>query len=271
MTNDERGASAVRSSEPWHTMNRLVHESRRTRAHLTQRPGSVPGALRRSPLEPGEGDHRLGRAAAGAWTSLDAALERRRATRLYAATPVDQAALAEMLRAATAGDRRDWSSEQDADLDLRFSVVAWRVSGLGPAVYHYVPAHHALRLAAEAPQAVQDREALFLQAEFAEAPFVVLISGNLAAACARHGGWGHRQLLVRAGMAGQRLWLTAAGLGLAGTVFAGFIGHAARGLVELDGYRHAGLLAFAAGHPLSPSRIGPPDHLPQAQAAPETE
>ncbi|HYE73791.1 MAG TPA: hypothetical protein VEF04_10680, partial [Blastocatellia bacterium] len=73
-------------------------------------------------------------------------------------------------------------------------------------------------------------------------------TGNLAAACARYGSWGHRQLLLRTGAAGQRLWLSSIGVGLAGTVFAGFLPRAANRFAGLDGYLQASLLAFAVGN-----------------------
>ena len=146
-------------------------------------------------------------------------------------------------------DAQDWTLENEAGNPLDFYLVAWRVKDLEPNVYRYDPVKHVLLEVGAAPQEKAQRETLFLQTEFAEAPLIILIAGNLAAACARHGSWGHRQLLLRAGSAGQALWLASVSMGLVGTVFAGFIGSAAREMAGVDGYKKASLLAFSVGYP----------------------
>ena len=55
----------------------------------------------------------------------------------------------------------------------------------------------------------RDAEELVMQREFADAPALLVITGNLAAALARHGSHGHRLLLTRAGAAGHAAWLAA--------------------------------------------------------------
>ncbi len=179
------------------------------------------------------------------------ALSSRIATRFWRREDVPLAAIGQMLWAAYANDAQEWPDEIAARLPMEFTVVAWRVEGLERGVYRYVPGCHALRRIGNAPQSQAEREELVLQVEFTEAPFVVLITGNLSAACERHGAWGHRQLLMRSGAAGHRMWLAALGLGLVGTVFAGFIGTAARDLAGVDGYSNANLLAFSAGYEVS--------------------
>jgi nitroreductase len=88
---------------------------------------------------------------------------------------------------------------------------------------------------------------LFVQPEFASAPVIIWIAGNLAAACARLGALGHRLLLLRAGLAGHRLWTAALAMGLSGGITAGVVSGAAREQFGLDGYRQVSLLAFATG------------------------
>jgi nitroreductase len=89
---------------------------------------------------------------------------------------------------------------------------------------------------------------LFVQSDFADAPAVIWIAGNLAAACASDGARGHRHLLLRAGAAAHRLWMAALASGLNGSIVAGLVPGAARRLLGFDGYKTASLLAFAAGH-----------------------
>jgi hypothetical protein len=103
-----------------------------------------------------------------------------------------------------------------------------------------------LERVAELPTGV-GAEDLVLQKEFAAAPVLCTVTGNLAAAQARHGGYGHRQLLVRAGAAAHAAWLAALRLDLVGTVFAGLLPQVLRDRAGADGYRRAPLFAFAAG------------------------
>jgi nitroreductase len=183
--------------------------------------------------------------------ALDETVLARRAVRFYAPDPVSADVLATLLNAAARGDREEWPAENHAGVALRLIVVAWRVVGIAPAIYEYQPDPHALSRIGPAPDPLNDAKDLVLQTEFAHSPLIILIAGNLAAASTRYGAWGHRQLLMRGGAAGQRLWLTTVALGLAGTVFAGFLPHAAHRAAKIDGYRNAGLLAYSCGHALS--------------------
>src|SRR5262249_30889523 len=153
---------------------------------------------------------------------LQRSLDARTSARMFDRRAIGLAELATMLGVAIDGDRIDWPGEEQAGVDLQLTVVAWRVDGLAPAVWRYEPRTHALAFVGRAP-AAEEAATLTLQLEFTSAPALVFITGGLAAACARYGSWGHRQLLLRAGAAGERLWLAALGTGLAGSVFAGFL------------------------------------------------
>jgi nitroreductase len=162
-----------------------------------------------------------------------------------------------MLHHAHEGDLVDWPLEHTEGQALTFLAIASRVQGVEPGVYAYV--HHAHTLAVAKPViAFEKMIDLFVQLEFASAPVIIWISGNLAAACARHGAFGHRQLLLRAGAAANRLWMAAMAMDLEGCIVAGVVPGAARQQLGLDGYRYASLIAFAAGYgaKLSPSIPG---------------
>lgn len=174
-------------------------------------------------------------------------LQSRRAIRAYAKAAISRKILATMLKAAIEGDKADWPrSEFPAKIELL--VVAWRVEGLPQGIYRYLPATHSLTLVGPAPDRETSGKDMVLQTEFADAPAIVLVTGELGIALKQHGAWGHRNLLVRAGAAGYRLWLASLAMGLSGTVFAGLLPRAAQRLAGLDGYRKAGLFAYAVGH-----------------------
>jgi SagB-type dehydrogenase family enzyme len=179
--------------------------------------------------------------------SLGEVLSTRTSIRHYASKFVAVEQLSTMLHCAHHSDLKEWPEEHRLGQSLIFLTLAWRVEGLNPGVYAYDSQNHALSFVRHAPTS-QETVELFLQREFAAAPMVVWIVGNLAAACARHGAFGHRKLLLRAGAAGHRLWMAASGMGLAGTVTAGVITGAARQQLGLDGYQRASLLAFPTGY-----------------------
>ncbi len=174
-------------------------------------------------------------------------LRKRTSVRHYTCEPVSLDQIATMLACARLGDVHDWPEEQDEGQALTFLVLSWKANGLDPGVYRYDAQNHTLILSRPAPSP-EDTVELFVQEEFAAAPLVVWVTGNLAAACARHGALGHRLMLLRAGAAAHRLWMAALGMDLAGTIVAGVIPGAARQQLGLDGYKRASFIAVALGH-----------------------
>lgn len=178
--------------------------------------------------------------------TLAEVLSHRVSIRNYTNDPVSFTQLAGILASAYNGDRRDWL-EDSQDVPLQFLVLASRVEGVAPGAYVYDRSENALRYRRTGYSPDHQGE-LFLQEEFADAPLSVWIAGNLAAACAKLGGFGHRQLLLRAGAAAHRCWMAAMSLGMQGCPVAGIVPGAARDLLGLDGYTEAPLLAFTCGH-----------------------
>ena len=177
---------------------------------------------------------------------LAAILRERRAVRNYNSRPIDQPALATLLRAATLGDRQDWPPEKNS-ARLEHLVVAWRVENVRPGIYLYEPNVHSLAMLASPPDQETEGPGLVLQPEFARASAIVLLIGGLATALAQHGARGHQILLLRAGAAAHRMWLASIAAGLEGTVFAGFLPRATQRLAGVDGYYRAALFAYAMG------------------------
>lgn len=180
--------------------------------------------------------------------ALDDALLERTSVRDYAGTPLSGPDLSAILAAADRMDAAGWPGERAAGVDLELYCAAWRVTGVDTGLYRYLPAQSALCRVASLPDGPEAEE-LVMQREFAQAAAVLVITGNLAAALARHGSHGHRLLLTRAGAAGHAAWLTAVRLDLVGTVFAGLLPHVLRERAGADGYHRAALFAFAAGNP----------------------
>jgi hypothetical protein len=233
--------------EPMELMIKLYEESRRSAADLKSR-ADAPSKRAGELLLPSDRPRLALPQPQVQSKPLNEAVIERMSVRHYAPSPVTQAQLATILKTAAEGDKHDWPDEEENGLGLKFLVVAWRVEGIEPAVYGYESAVHTLIQLGPVPDQSTEAINMVLQIEFADAPVIILTVGDLAAASARYGGWGHRQLLLRAGTAGQRLWLASIGVGLVGTVFAGFLHRAARRIAGVEGYRNAALLAYSTGH-----------------------
>jgi SagB-type dehydrogenase family enzyme len=177
---------------------------------------------------------------------LSDVLARRVSVRRFAQEPVVLDHLSTMLFCAQQGDAEDWPDEQAEEHRLNFLVIASRFKGAEPGVYSYDARRNRLLWLKPAP-AQQQKSELFVQREFTQAPAVVWIYGNLAGACARHGAFGHRLLLLRAGAAGHRLSTAAGALGVAGCLVGGVVPGAGRRQFGFDGYLRASLIGFATG------------------------
>lgn len=176
--------------------------------------------------------------AARDWT-LSRALRSRAATYAYADDPVPAALLHAVLGA---GPRE---SEPGVD----FHLFAWRVEGIDPGTYRYDARGGELQRTGAAPDPVRDGSGLLLQKEFAGAAVLVFAVCDLASAVALEGGVGHRRILVRSGAALHRAWLSAAGRGLAGCIFAAFYRRAVSSFLGVDGLTRAATAALALGYP----------------------
>jgi nitroreductase len=229
----------------------LLNERRKIESQPRTEPREVPPLLLSSSPAPAD-SLRLPKPDTVA-LSLGTILSRRQSVRDYGPEPVPSSAVATALFYAHLADTTGLGKVQCRHLPLRFFVLARNVAGLVPALYQYEFVKHRLIKMRSLPSE-KGLATLFVQPEFSEAPLTIWITGNLAAACASFGARGHSELLLRAGVAGHRLWLTTLAFGLGGTLVAGTNRSAARDILGLDEYRTATLLAFAGGF-AAPNRV----------------
>ncbi|MFE9254185.1 hypothetical protein [Streptomyces sp. NPDC006879] len=174
------------------------------------------------------------------------ALRRRGAVRAWSREPLDEASLARALDYACEQDGRLWQPAHPALPAPVASVLAHDVHDLPRGVYQYDTAERQLK---PEPRELPPLESLVLQLEFAQAPVVIVVHGDLATAVARHGVAGHRQLLCRGAAFAHSIWLAALCGDAVGSVFAGVLSAAGRTHLDLDGAARAQLLGLALGHP----------------------
>ncbi|MER5885340.1 hypothetical protein ABT160_16045 [Streptomyces sp. NPDC001941] len=175
------------------------------------------------------------------------ALDSRTAVRHWAPEPLDRRVLCRALAHASLTDACLWASGGAPATAAPTALVLVRdVGGTRPGVHAYDPGSG--ELVAE-PGPLPDLRDLVLQLEFARAPAIVVVLGDLVAATERAGAAGHRQLLTRGAAFAHSAWLSALSEGAAGTVFAGVLGAAGRTTLGFDGARRAQLIALALGNP----------------------
>ncbi|MBB5061068.1 SagB-type dehydrogenase family enzyme [Granulicella aggregans] len=176
--------------------------------------------------------------------SIGAVLTGRRSVRSFSSSPVQLEQIGTLLYNANASDSINWPSEDTDDRSLVFFLAAKRVEGLTPALYRFDARDHMLHAASALPTPNQEK-IFFRGHDYSSSAFFVWICGNLQAACDSQGAFGYRSLLLRAGAAGNSMWLSALALNLGGSLIAGIDSNAG-GLPRTAPY-YAGLLGFIGG------------------------
>jgi hypothetical protein len=145
------------------------------------------------------------------------------------------------LTSAYADQQAHWPPAAHHDLGLAMLLVAFRVATLSPNVYAAGPPGTGMFAA------VPVSGLLTALRQHDDAPALLLICGDLDAACRASGESGYGSLLVRAGAMAHAAWLAAVGAGLAGHTCgrATRLGSEAAGQAFGSGSRH--LVTVAIG------------------------
>ncbi|MEV0610409.1 lantibiotic dehydratase C-terminal domain-containing protein [Polymorphospora rubra] len=218
---------------------------------------------------------RLPAVAAGALAevSLADALRGRRSHRRFAATPLAGEDVSRLLHYA-AGDTTPGSGDRArlaypaAGGRSATSLVVWprRVDGIGPALYAYRPAGHALHRAAPAPTdgrlrriapqlALRPRLAVppDVGAEVAidvdAVPLWLFVTSDLGELRTRFGQRAYRYAAMEAGHLAQNLLLAATAMGLSSVPVGGFFDDDLNQLLLLDGVHTTAFYALPVAHP----------------------
>ena len=155
--------------------------------------------------------------------SLEEAVSKRRSRREFRDSPLTLEQVSQVLWAAqgiTNGEGRRAAPSAGAlyPLDV-YLAVGEAVEGLAKGVYHYDPQGHALERVLEG-DVRQTLARLAVQTFIAEAPVVLIITGEYERTSWKYGDRASRYVHMEAGHAAQNVYLQAEALGL-GTVVAG--------------------------------------------------
>jgi SagB-type dehydrogenase family enzyme len=187
--------------------------------------------------------------------TLGETISSRRSTRSFAATPLPLPALAALLRAGygVTGtvEARDASQPVRAApsggalYPLELTVVARRVEGLPPGVYHFDPLDDTLEQLREGAAPIAATTPFADVAGAAAA--VIVVSGVFWRSRFKYGLRGYRFVLLEAGHVVQNILLAGASLGLATLPLGGFYDRRADELIEVDGVDESALYLVCLG------------------------
>jgi SagB-type dehydrogenase family enzyme len=133
---------------------------------------------------------------------------------------------------------------------LELYVIALRMEGLEPGIYHYNILGHFLEALARARVPDQVLSELFLRQPYvAQSAFVLVLTAVFDRSLWKYRDRGYRYLLMEAGHVAQNANLAATALGLASLNLGGFIDVDLITLLKLEGDEEAPLYVLAVGQP----------------------
>lgn len=157
--------------------------------------------------------------------SLSAALQARRSVRSYSKEPLTLAEVAQLAWAAqgiTSDQGYRTAPSAGALYPLELYLVASRVSGLAPGLYHYQPVQHALQQLGTDNLQLPLALAAYNQGALRRAAAVFVITGIKQRTARKYGKRAERYVYIEAGHAGQNLLLQATALGLGSVIIGAF-------------------------------------------------
>jgi len=152
--------------------------------------------------------------------SVEEALSKRRSIREYKNEPLTLKEVSQLLWAAQ-GITAEWGGRTapsaGATYPLEIYLLAGKVEGLNPGVYHYIPASHSLKKILAGDLRKELSRAALGQRCIKEAPITLVITAIYDRTTVRYRERGIRYVHLEAGHVGENIYLQAEALGL-GTV-----------------------------------------------------
>lgn len=157
--------------------------------------------------------------------SLERTISQRRSVRSFAPTALTVSQIAQLLWAAqgiTDRGRFRTAPSAGALYPLELYLVAGKVDGLEPGVYHYLPHDHSLERTASGDMRPELSAAALGQRALISAPAVLVMCAVYERVTGKYGRRGDRYVHMEAGHAAQNFALQAVALGLAGVPIGAF-------------------------------------------------
>jgi SagB-type dehydrogenase family enzyme len=168
--------------------------------------------------------------------SLEEALQARRSVRSYSKESLELSEVAQLAWAAqgiTKKRRFRTAPSAGALYPLELYLLAGKVKGLDPGLYHYLPKQHAMEKIASTDMRTELAGAAYNQRALSRAPAVFVIAGVKKRTARKYRGRAERYVYIEAGHAGQNLLLQATSLGLGSVIIGAFFDDTVRDLLSL--------------------------------------
>lgn len=177
--------------------------------------------------------------------SLEQLLSQRRSIREYPDAALSLAEIGQLLWAAqgiTHAEGLRAAPSAGALYPLELYVVAGRVDGLAPGVYHYEPGRHQLVKTGDGDVREALARAALSQSCVSDAPAVIVFTADYARTTGKYGHRGRRYVDMEVGHAAENVFLQAGALGLATVPVGAFEDEEVGGMLGLPGELQALLM-----------------------------
>jgi SagB-type dehydrogenase family enzyme len=159
--------------------------------------------------------------------SVEEALQARRSTRRFAERALDLAQISQMLWAADGinhpqGKRTAPAGRAAYAIDLYLVVGERGVANVAPGIYRYLVPENSLEMVAKGEFRQAVAKACNSQAWMAEAPVMVVITGDYARCAVKNGDKAQMYTHMESGFVAQNLFLQVGALGLGAGIVGGF-------------------------------------------------
>jgi SagB-type dehydrogenase family enzyme len=186
---------------------------------------------------------------------LEGAIRQRRSIRGYAAPALSLAALSRLLyhadgiNAQRGSTRLRAAPSAGALYPIEMYVVAHRVAGLEPGLYHYAVREHALARLRTEDLSGEVVRAGIMQQFLGEANLVLILTAIFQRLRWKYQARTYRYALLEAGHIGQNIYLAATAMGMGACAVGAFNDGAVNALVGVDGVDEAALYLLSVGEP----------------------
>ncbi len=185
--------------------------------------------------------------------TVEKALRMRRSVRSYSNQPLSMGELSQLFFAAQGITGKEQgitlraAPSAGALYPCELYAAVFRVDGLDPGLYRYVPEGHSLVLVnGEVKESALTAAALG-QEMVGDAAVTFIITGVFQRCTGKYGQRGYRYVYMEAGHTSQNLYLQAASLGLGSVCVGAFFDENLNQLLGVDGEREAALYLHAVG------------------------
>jgi SagB-type dehydrogenase family enzyme len=189
-------------------------------------------------------------------TELERTIAARRSIRAFSGAPLGLEELARLLVFAYGRTDRDGMFRAVASggalYPLELYVVAFKVDGLDPGVYHYGVETGHLDLVTPGDCLATFKEVVYWQGiDIDKASLAIVITAAFHRSTVKYLDRGYRMILMEAGEAAQNLCLIATSLDAGACLVGGFHDDRLSELLDIDGVEEAPLLPVIVGRPAS--------------------